>query len=489
MRRDSSHTSVKRVSPCPCLLRLMDICLRATGKSYGAHAAILLSLSRSSCYLGDTVQVNRQPVLLSEIWGRIVFRWKTVCTVLVLTVIVALGFGVVNGTSYSAKTVLTVNPLTTNPFSSATASQQINITTERAILGSSEVARRAAEDLGEEASAASLSENARIEAPQGSQVLTVTVVDANPQRAADKANALAAAYLEFRAEGAAQVADTYIKAIDKRIETLSQTGKNGSSYELALADLVNQRNDLSLVAENPGRIIGFADPADAGSYAGLLLYAVAGFAGGLVLGLIAAVVRDRLSKTVGNATRLAELTGLEVLALRNPADREGMRWIVRSQIGTREPGTRYPKAIGLLGLGRTPEARIRSLLYQGLKAREQHSYSMSLAAISPEELDRGWPDSAARSAWAGMDTVLIGIPTEVADSRVAFLSDRFLDSIILLVDETTPITAISRRVAFLGGMSQGAICLVFIEKPKGRSEGSPNRDSREIKVEESAGVI
>src|SRR5699024_8222998 len=133
--------------------------------------------------------------------------------------------------------------------------------------------------------------------------------------------------------------------------------------------------------------------------AGLLLYAVAGLAGGLVLGLIAAVVRDRLSKTVGNATRLAELTGLEVLALRNPADREGMRWIVRSQIGTGGPGTRYPKAIGLLGLGRTPEARIRSLLYQGLKAREQHSYSMSLAAISPEELDRGWPDSAARSAW------------------------------------------------------------------------------------------
>ena len=240
-------------------------------------------------------------MLLSEIWGRIVFRWKTVCAVVVLAIVGAVAFGVFSGTDYSAKTVLTVNPLTTNPFSSATANQQINITTERAILSSSEVARRAVADLGDETSAASLSENARIEAPQGSQILTVTVVDTDPQLAADKANALAAAYLEFRAEGAAQVADTYIKAIDERIESLSKSETNGSTFDLALADLVNQRNDLALVAENPGRIIGYADEAETSSNSSLVLYAAAGLTGGLILGLIAAVLRDRLSKVVGNA--------------------------------------------------------------------------------------------------------------------------------------------------------------------------------------------
>ncbi|PMQ21200.1 hypothetical protein CIK84_06430 [Glutamicibacter arilaitensis] len=453
------------------------------------RAGGLLSLGTSLQCLGDTLQKIRQPMLLSEIWGRIVFRWKTVCAVVVLAIVGAVAFGVFSGTDYSAKTVLTVNPLTTNPFSSATANQQINITTERAILSSSEVARRAVADLGDETSAASLSENARIEAPQGSQILTVTVVDTDPQLAADKANALAAAYLEFRAEGAAQVADTYIKAIDERIESLSKSETNGSTFDLALADLVNQRNDLALVAENPGRIIGYADEAETSSNSSLVLYAAAGLTGGLILGLIAAVLRDRLSKVVGNADRLAQATGLAVVTMRNASDREGIRWVLRSQMQAGNIGARYPKSIGVLALGRTPEVKLRGLLWESLQARRLHSHSMSLAAIPAEALDGGWPDSTEECAWVGMDAVLTGIPADMADSRIALLCDRFLDSLVLFVDQSTPLAAVSRRLDFLAGMTHGSICLVFIEQCQGHSERLPSQDLREMKIEESVGAI
>ncbi|MFR0636636.1 Wzz/FepE/Etk N-terminal domain-containing protein [Arthrobacter sp. LS16] len=435
------------------------------------------------------MQENEQQLLLSDLWRRIAYRWKTVCIVATITVIAALAFGLINGTSYSAKTVLTVNPLTTNPFSSATASQQINITTERAILSSGEVARRAAENLGQDASAASLTENASIEAPQGSQVLTVTVVDTDPDRAAAKANALAAAYLEFRAEGAAQVADTYIRAIDKRIESLTQAGNGGSSTDLALSDLINQRNDLSLVAENPGRIIGFAEPAENRSYSGMALYAAAGLAGGLVLGLIAAVVRDRLSRETGNAKRLAQSTGWPVLTLRHPSDLEGMRWIVRSQMGAVQRGTSHNKAMGVLSLGRTQEARIRSLLSRVLDARGQRSHSLSLASVPPEMLDRGWPDASERSSWTGMDAVLIGIPPAVQDTRVALLCDSFLDSIILIVDQATPLAAVNRRLEFFDGIDQESICLVFMQKHKGHSERPSKPGSLEMGVTEKADAL
>lgn len=463
--------------------------LEDNGKSVGVYAAFLFSFATSPQCLGDTLQENKQQLLLSDLWRRIVYRWKTVCVVAIITMAAALSFGLLNGTNYSAKTVLTVNPLTTNPFSSATASQQINITTERAILSSGEVARRAAENLGEDDSAASLIENASIEAPQGSQVLTVSVVDTDPERAAAKANALAAAYLEFRAEGAAQVADTYIKAIDKRIESLTQAGKSGSSTELALSDLINQRNDLSLVAENPGRIIGFAEAADTRSLSGMTLYATAGLAGGIVLGLIAAVVKDRLSKVTGNAKRLAAATGLPVLTLRNPADLEGMRWIVRSQMGAVHYGTRYPKAIGVMSLGRTQEARIRSLLSEVLEAREQRSYSLSLSSIPAESLDRGWPESSERGAWAGVDAVLIGIPSGVEGTRVALLSDSFLDSIILIADQKTPLAEVNRRLAFFDGIDQNSVCLVFMEKKKGHNEKPSKLGSLEMSVREKADAI
>lgn len=435
------------------------------------------------------MQEYKQPMLLSDLWRRIAYRWKTAAVVFVLVLFATLTFGIVSNTNYSAKTVLTVNALTTNPFSSATVSQQINITTERAILSSGEVARRAAKNLGEESSAAALSENASIEAPQGSQVLTVTVVDSDPERAANKANALAAAYLDFRAEGAAKVADTYIKAIDKRIAALTESGKNGSSSELALSDLINQRNDLSLVAENPGRIIGFADPADTRAYPSLALYAVAGVAGGIVLGLIAAVVRDRFSRRTGNPTRLAESTDHPVLKIRDAEDLEGARWVVRSQIDSASDATGHAKAIGVLSLGQIPEAKIRALLMQVFESRGLQSHSQSAACVPTETLDRGWPSSSEQRAWEGMDVVLIGLSTGLEGTRIAMLGDSFLDSVIIVTDRKTPLAVVDRYLACFDRTDPESICLLFVEDMKNRSERPSNSDSWTPRVAEKADAI
>ena len=114
---------------------------------------------------------------------------------------------------------------------------------------------------------------------------------------------------------------------------------------------------------------------------------------------------------------------------------------------------------------------------------------MSLAAIPAEALDGGWPDSTEECAWVGMDAVLTGIPADMADSRIALLCDRFLDSLVLFVDQSTPLAAVSRRLDFLAGMTHGSICLVFIEQCQGHSERLPSQDLREMKIEESVGAI
>ncbi|MFJ2617877.1 YveK family protein [Glutamicibacter sp. NPDC087344] len=450
--------------------------------SDGARATFFKVWARHLRVGGPALQENKQPMLLADLWRRIAYRWKTVCVVFIVTVFASLAFGVISGTNYSAKTVLTVNPLTTNPFSSATANQQINITTERAILSSGEVARRAAENLGEDVSASSLSENASIEAPQGSQVLTVTVVDSDPERAVNKANALAAAYLEFRAEGASQVANTYIEAIDKRIAAIDQSETGTSASNLVLSDLINQRNDLALVAENPGRIIGFADATDTRMYPGMDVYLVAGVAGGLILGVIAALVRDRLSRSTGNAARLAERTGRKVFEVTDPADLEGVRWIVRAQMGAETRLIGPSRAVGFLSLGRFPESQIRRTFAQVLKSQARHFHSQSIAAVLPEELDRGWPEKSELSLWSSLDAVLTGIPSHVEATRVAMLCDRFLDSIVLLIDQSTSLTAVSRYLEICDGIDESSVFLVFIKRRSKRNEYPSNSEPYDVPI-------
>lgn len=400
---------------------------------------------------------------------RVKGQWKTGLIALLVTVVACLGVGAAVGTSYTATAVLTVSPLTTNPFSTAAVNQQINIATERAILGSGEVARMAATRLGEDISAATLAQKTSIEAPQGSQVLSVSVMDRDPQRAARHANALATAYLDFRSKGAQNVANNYIATIDKRIANLDAAAKNGSVDSIVLADLVNQRNDLSLVAENPGRIIGVADGSAATSTPALPIYLAAGLFAGLIVGLVATVFRDRMSGKAGTAERLAAHTGRPVLRMEDSQDMEGIRWIIRSlRIGSRPLRREDPTAVGILALGKAAEARFRAAMAHVLESQQVPCHSDSLAAIAPGVIDRGWPTPDQRRKWSGENTVLIGIPPGIEGARVAVLGDRFFSSVVLFVDASVKLANVEQQLAVVDGLPPDAVCLVFVEKHQKR---------------------
>ncbi|MDQ0092658.1 YveK family protein [Paeniglutamicibacter psychrophenolicus] len=411
------------------------------------------------------MQETKQPVTLGDLGKLVKRRWKAGCIALLVTIIAAVGIWAMVGTKYAATAVLTVSPMTTNPFSTAAVNQQINIATERAILGSGEVARMAAASLGENVSAATLVQNTSIEAPQGSQVLSVTVVDRDPERAARHANALATAYLAFRAKGAADVANTYIEAIDKRIAELDTKATKGSVSSVVLTDLVNQRNDLSLVAENPGRVIGVADGSATPSTPGLPVYLAAGLFGGLITGLVTAVSRDRLSRKTGTAERLAAHTGRRVLRMEDTQDTEGVRWIIRFlRIGSRPLHSEEPTIIGILGLGEIAEDRFRAVLAHVLAEQEVNFRSESLAAVAPGVVDRGWPTPVQRSAWSNLNALLLGFPSGIEDARIAVLCDRVLSSAIVFVDDSADLASVDRRLAVVDGLPPESVCLVFVNK-------------------------
>jgi capsular polysaccharide biosynthesis protein len=195
-----------------------------------------------------TTDLPPSTVRLRELAAQVSRRWVVLIVSITLVTAASLGAGALVQKQYTAAASLTVSPLTTNPFSTAAINQQVNINTERAILKSKEVARLASEQLGTGADGPSaLLRQVDVAAPSGSQVLEVSVTMPDPQKAADYANAMAAAYLKFRAEGAAEVASGYVATLSDEIARLSAIENPTDQQAQRLSDAIQQRQNLTPV--------------------------------------------------------------------------------------------------------------------------------------------------------------------------------------------------------------------------------------------------
>lgn len=234
-------------------------------------------------------------------------RWVVVAIGALLGLLLGVGMTKLMPASYSATASLVVSPVVTNPLSGAR--EDVNIRTEQEILGSREVAARASEILGIPADRDSfLLTQADVAAPSGSQVLQITVQSASPQQAADAANALSQAYLEFRREGADATIQQYLDRIDAQLASLEAEGAGSDTLQL-IAVLQEQRLNLALTGVEPGRIIGYAEPPSSPSTPGMMILLPGGLAVGVLLGVVGAIAVERLDRRVRTGDRLARAVG------------------------------------------------------------------------------------------------------------------------------------------------------------------------------------
>lgn len=234
-------------------------------------------------------------------------RWP----ILLVALLIGAGSGALfaraSPDSYEATTSLVVTPVVSNPITGNR--EEVNIRTEQEILGSREVARHAAEDLGTvEDGASTPRADVEVAAPLGSQVLQVTVRGETPQEAADGADAVATAYLELRRESASDTTERYLEAADQQIEDLRSGGPTPATDSL-IESLQQQRSSVALSDPDPGRIIGAATPPTSPSGPGLLITAAGGAMAGLLLGVCIAVLRERIDRQVRSADRLELAAG------------------------------------------------------------------------------------------------------------------------------------------------------------------------------------
>jgi capsular polysaccharide biosynthesis protein len=372
-------------------------------------------------------------VRLKELAALVARRWMVLIFSMAAVTAGSLGAGSLVQKEFTASASLAVSPLTTNPFSSAAVNQQINIVTERAILQSSEVARIASEDVGSAtATPQILLKRVDVAAPSGSQVLEVSVTMPNAQEAADYANAMAKAYLRFRADGAAAVASGYVAALDKEIGQLSAVQSPTQQQAQRLSDAVQQRQNFILVSDSPGRIIGVASAPSDPSSVSERSFLLAGLIGGLLVGIVAALLRERLDRRIRTRSRLGDACSGHALTVVDQDDTEGMRWVLRSITADTNAKASGPILIGTLPVvGKNPSP---SGFVEGLAAVARAAgLSVQVVGptdISPSKVDQGWPESAL-SSWNRMDLVILETDRRLRGARRARLADH-LDAVVVL---------------------------------------------------------
>lgn len=395
-------------------------------------------------------QVKPATLGLIELVGILQRRWTVILATVVVCGLGGIVLGLVAPKTYTATASLTVSPITTDPFSSAAVNQQINITTERAILSSGEVAALAAKELGEEASPGSLQRNATTAAPSGSQILEVSVTLPNAQKAADQANALANAYLQFRSLGASEVAAGYIKQIDDRIKGLDQENVLTPSQVQQLQDLQQQRNALTLASASPGRVIGYATPSAYPSSMGVLVFTVAGIAAGLLLGAALAMLRERMDPRIRSAARLRKYFHNQVVVL-GDKDQESVRWIVRI-VRKAGPRTTSDRTIfvGVIALPGGGPVGLTTWMARLTRAHNLDVITVWGSNISAEAVDLGWPDRGTPSEMTMNDVVYVAIDESLSGTRIADLAER-MDYLVVTAGRVTRISRINDTLALING--------------------------------------
>lgn len=230
--------------------------------------------------------------------------------------------------------VLVQPPLALSAIGNAPASTSISLDTERELVASTVVAQIVADEMGVDAGA--LLGHVSTSVPPNTQIIEITFSDPSPERAQRGAQAFADAYLEFRSQRSLDAFTSVRADIQRQIQNV-QEGLQEARVDLAAADegspeqqqaqneielltgqLVvyrNQLGTLSVFDVDPGEVIERAGLPTAAAYPDPVLYALIALLVGTAVGVVVALLRERLSDRVRGKSDLEEYLGAPVLAV------------------------------------------------------------------------------------------------------------------------------------------------------------------------------
>jgi capsular polysaccharide biosynthesis protein/Mrp family chromosome partitioning ATPase len=263
-------------------------------------------------------------------------RWRIVLIVALVGIIAFAGYAQLASSSYEATSVVRIDPIGADPFTSGrTADQLVNTDSEAQIARSSDVAERAAELLSPAGDPEAMRDGLAVTAAADTASLTLAYTADTRQAAVEGANAFAQAYLDNRQGEAREQQRSMLRNVEVSIgaareeliaaeEEVADAEEGTQEWQEANADrqianssiqnLSARRTELETLAFSPGTVLREAEQASPASMAGGTMFLVAGVLASLVVALLAAFVRDGLDKRVRTGRDVSQAVRAPLLA-------------------------------------------------------------------------------------------------------------------------------------------------------------------------------
>ncbi|MEU9827600.1 Wzz/FepE/Etk N-terminal domain-containing protein [Micromonospora chersina] len=259
-------------------------------------------------------------------------RWWILVLAAILGLAGGLAVSQLQHARYTSGTSLLVRPLGAGAESNPNA--KVNLDTEAQVVRSLVVAERAKGLMKVDTGADQLVKSVTVTVPPNSQILQVTYEADSPTRAQAGSHAFAQAYLDLRKATAQKALENETTALKQQITDVNKqlsavAGRiaaapaNSPERERAEADrnvLTNQLTSLNnrlsplLSADSdPGEIISDARLPESPSSPNRTLNLASGMGAGLLLGIVLALVLDRLDTRIRRGRDIADRVGLPLL--------------------------------------------------------------------------------------------------------------------------------------------------------------------------------
>lgn len=421
--------------------------------------------------VGNAASTNEvgHTVRLADVAAQLRRRWRVILITTAVSIVAALTFSISQAPTYTAASVLTVNPVSVKPTSGS--KEELNMVTEQAVITSIEVTQRATEIMESGEDPRDLAERIHVTSPADSQVLTIEATAESPENAATTANAVAEAYLENRAHTAHENINQAQEKLTSRIATLTEELENtpgNPAWDQRAGEVDNlrsQQNELATLVVDPGRVITVAAPPEEPSSIGALLYGAGGAVVGVLLGLGLALVRDRFDPHVHSGARLASVLGLSVLDYDEPELTDDVLDQLIARLGL--DNSEQVVTVGLISADRT------SWHWVG-KQLDKHLSRYGIRVVFVPWQGKGVGDEHGlgnlvdHQRWKGRaQVVLVGAAGDGGVARAAWVG-RWVDKVMITTWRSTPLATVRRladELADNGNRAHLAVAVRDRKKP------------------------
>lgn len=263
-------------------------------------------------------------------------QWRLIVAFAVVGLVAAVGFLAVVPRQYTATTTVNLTVISTEPFAARSApSSLLDDQEERAIAQSHIVAERAAGIMEGGMSAAEIRGSSSVATSSGAAVVSVSFTADSPEQATAGADAVASAYLSYRRERADERIAVLVDGLTTRIDDIEaqvaeiddtmsvlpegdpSAARHATERQQMLNELdglLAERNGLQSVDTTAGYVLSAAADNAMEQAPSDRLALLTGVAAGVVLGVVAAFLRNPRDRRLRTGSEVARALGAPVLA-------------------------------------------------------------------------------------------------------------------------------------------------------------------------------